>query len=302
MKTLAIKGDVKRGNEVITLLEMLGGKNVCNLDGKHAILWISNKNNYMCNKLLELEDTPNFEIFTLDEFYKKYPYKVKDKVVFIRYGGTREYRIIKMRWNGEEVVYTLNDLQIEVTASDLELVKTEAKSGIVVGATVKDGKCEMLNIGCFAEKEIELYLGDYKIEVRDGKTYAVKKKTVYPKTYEECCNIMCPYTITNDFRDCRHNKIEGHKCNILTKVQRLLVCRDAYWKIAGEQMGLDKPWEPIYTNLSNDIKYNIEVNKGILTRSTCADVNKFLVFPTAEMCDTFLENFRELIESCKEFI
>jgi hypothetical protein len=54
--------------------------------------------------------------------------------------------------------------------------------------------------------------------------------------------------------------------------------------------------------LSNDVKYVIEVNKGILTKSTCADVNKILVFPTSEMRDVFLENFRGLIEECKEFI
>ena len=294
MKTLAIKGDKERGNEVIALLEMLGGKNVCNLDGKHAILWISNKNNYICNKLLELEHTPNFEIFTLDEFLEKYPFKVGDKVVYTKFGDNCDdfpVTIESMKWTGTTIEYTFNDC-VTCLAKDLKMWDEEPDA-VISGIYLNS---------CDYADEVELYLGDYKIEVRDGKTYAVKKKPVYPKTYEECCNIMCPYTITNDFRDCRHNKIEGHKCNILTKVQRLLVCRDAYWKIAGEQMGLDKPWKPIYTNLSNDIKYNIEVNKGILTRSTCADVNKFLVFPTAEMCDTFLENFRELIESCKEFI
>lgn len=82
-KKLAIKGHSTRGNEVIELLEMMGGKNVCNLDGKHAILWISDRNNYICNKLLELERTPNFEIFTIDEFLEKYPHKVGIRLLIV---------------------------------------------------------------------------------------------------------------------------------------------------------------------------------------------------------------------------
>ena len=27
-------------------------------------------------------------------------------------------------------------------------------------------------------------------------------------------------------------------------LQKLIICRDVYWKIYGEQMGLGKPWEP----------------------------------------------------------
>ena len=43
----------------------------------------------------------------------------------------------------------------------------------------------------------------------------------------------------------------------------LLVCRDAYWKIAGEQIGLDKPWEPDWRNINED-KYCIEISNQIL--------------------------------------
>ena len=122
----------------------------------------------------------------------------------------------------------------------------------------------------------------------------VEKKPKYPTTYEEC------YDEGNT--ELHFIYVDKDERDLYESFIQLIRCRNAYWKIAGKQMGLGKPWEPIYTNLSNDIKYVIEVNKGILTRSTCADVNKFLIFPTAEMCDTFLENFRELIESCKEFI
>lgn len=30
-------------------------------------------------------------------------------------------------------------------------------------------------------------------------------------------------------------------------LQTLLICRNAYWKMAGEQMGFGKSWEPNWT-------------------------------------------------------
>ena len=42
----------------------------------------------------------------------------------------------------------------------------------------------------FFSDEVEIILNDYEIEVRDGKTFAVKKKPKYPTTYEECCDVL----------------------------------------------------------------------------------------------------------------
>lgn len=44
-----------------------------------------------------------YKVFTLDEFYGKYPYKVGDKVNIIEYES--EVPITKMRWNGNDVVF-----------------------------------------------------------------------------------------------------------------------------------------------------------------------------------------------------
>jgi hypothetical protein len=42
----------------------------------------------------------------------------------------------------------------------------------------------------------------------------------------------------------------------LEAFRKLLICRDAYWKIAGEQLELDKPWEPDWSTES-EVKYVI---------------------------------------------
>ncbi len=83
---------------------------------------------------------------------------------------------------------------------------------------------------------------------------------------------------------------------MLEKLQKLLICRDAYWKVYGEQMGLGKPWERDWNNLSTTCAY-IKINKGCFTYSS-----RVLVFPTEEMRDTFFDNFKDLINECKELL
>ena len=92
--------------------------------------------------------------------------------------------------------------------------------------------------------------------------------------------------------------MELNKPNIsFIKLKR---CRDAYWKIAGEKMGLGKPWGP---DLENEELYCIQnYNKQIVIGRTNTAFNKFLIFPTEEMRDAFYENFKDLIENCKELL
>ena len=130
-------------------------------------------------------------------------------------------------------------------------------------------------------------LGKYEIKEENGKTYAVRKFE-YPNTYEECCNVL-DYNLLGD-------TIIGYNANILRDFQKLLICRDAYWKIEGEQMGLGKPWKPSDTKDTYIIRRaGNEIVKGY-------NISCILVFPTAEMRDVFYENFKDLIEQCKELL
>lgn len=142
------------------------------------------------------------------------------------------------------------------------------------------------------EDEVELQLGDYEIEIRDGKTYAILKKPTYPKTYKECAKVLLERaSVRNDF---------GYKGELLVALQKLSVCRAAYWKIYGEQMGLGKPWEPDWAD--NNVKYSIYTIKGALTKAISCYDGAILAFPTVEMRDAFYENFKDLIEQCKELL
>ncbi|MBO5886633.1 MAG: hypothetical protein J6Q60_01250 [Bacteroidaceae bacterium] len=129
---------------------------------------------------------------------------------------------------------------------------------------------------------------DCELVSEGGKWYVRRKKVVFPETYEECLELIETIDIL---------------CNIstITKFQHLLVCRDAYWKIAGEQMGLGKPWKPDWKK-ANERKYCIVNTEGNITKWVQKTTNKILAFPTPEMRDVFYNNFKSLIEEVKELL
>ena len=121
-----------------------------------------------------------------------------------------------------------------------------------------------------------------------------KKKKEYPKTYGGCCDTL--------YRNSRHDEcyeacLQGYPMQTFA---RLLICRDAYWKIAGEMMGLGKSWKPIM-EAGYCTHAIIHHTSHIRKSRPCAD-SALLEFPTEEMRDAFYENFKDLIEECKELL
>lgn len=107
MAELAIKGHPTRGKEVIEILEMLGGNNKYNFRGDKAHCFILN-GNIQCSDILFDE-----KIFTLEEFEKKYPYKVGDKVIL----DPHPCIIISMIWDA-----TYNEILYHVKGADFHLL------------------------------------------------------------------------------------------------------------------------------------------------------------------------------------
>ena len=129
-----------------------------------------------------------------------------------------------------------------------------------------------------------------------------KKKKEYPKTFVKCRAIVgLDLNWDNPFRINRdtHPYIK-HLDYLMEGLFKLLICRDAYWKIAGEEMGLGKPWEPDWT--STKYKYCITTRKNKVEPLFEMNVGFIFAFPTEEMRDAFYENFKEEIEMCKEFL
>lgn len=129
-------------------------------------------------------------------------------------------------------------------------------------------------------------------------------KDKYPKTYEECCkelNIeIHDLIVLDNILDTKEIVYRKNLDRLLNSFRKLLICRDAYWKIYGEENGLGKPWKPSDSDYITE-RYCIFVYRGNIIRDTPAQ-DCLLTFPTAEMSDDFYGNFKELINECKELL
>ena len=113
-------------------------------------------------------------------------------------------------------------------------------------------------------------------------------KSKYPFSYEECYKIIVEHTGS----DCNPKGVMGYKYKELQALQKLLVCRDAYWKIAD--------WEPDWEN--SEFKYCIKVIGNKFECISEMNIKCIFAFPTEEMRDAFYKNFKDLIEQCKELL
>ena len=312
-KKLAIRGHPTRGKEVIELLEMMGGykdsllKDEDIYDDNYFYFILAEENNAIDGYLLKYKDKvdEDYVIFTLEEFLEKYPFKVGDKVVYTKYGDNcDDYPVIieSMKWTGTTIEYTFDDC-VTCLAKDLKMWNCEPDA-VISGIYLNS---------CDYADEVELNLGDYEIVVRDGRTFAVKKKPKYPTTYGECCELLVgrkpnPNEISFDKMELCLVDLDNtqnidfqnpylYQLNILF---RLRMCRDAYWKIAGEEMGLGKPWKPDWS--TSEPKYVIARTCNGTEKQWETTYCKTFAFPTEEMRDAFYENFNDLIEECKELL
>lgn len=116
------------------------------------------------------------------------------------------------------------------------------------------------------------------------------RKSKYPNTFEECCKLL---RYTPDYQ---------YDAKSIKNFQKLRICRNTYLKIAGKQMGLKGPWEPNWLD-EDTLKFVIVCsNRNNIVCSQFCERETFLAFPTEEMRDVFYENFKDLIEECKEFL
>ena len=125
----------------------------------------------------------------------------------------------------------------------------------------------------------------YFVPMEDQDYYELVPDRELPKTFEECVSVLM---------------LEGGNRMSLEQMntfRKLIDARNAYWTIAGEEMGLGKPWEPTMETV-----YCISRNENVMKCSYRGGKSNVLEFPTEEMRDTFYENFKTEIESCKEFL
>lgn len=293
---LGIKGHETRDKEVIELLKMLGGRiDVEDLpfDNDNFVFYIED------NKCVYPSTVSSFKgiIYSLEEFEDKFLYKVGDKVKTIH----GKIGVIKqLVWNNKDnaVRYELeDDIDSFYFTIELQLYKEET-------ITIDDFKA---NTKEWLIDKLESMSKDNALQTICD-IYDELHKPKYPKTYEKCCDVLLisPYYNLN-YITYEHGHYKHATSNILLPLQnklntlgKLLICRDAYWKIVGEEMGLGKSWEPDWNDLNR--KYFISLNYDGISLYNDFRNPQVLAFPTEEIRNVFYENFKDLIEKCKELL
>ena len=292
-KQIAFRGHNKLGQEVIKILETLGGKNIHNAWGVFGdrIYTIDEKT----EEIIDVSENrySDYNLFTIEEFLEKYPYKIGDKVEYIKYDNEYPdvYTICNMKWTGNTIEYTLDSFGLTCLAKDIRLYKKPKRSKGLESLNVE----RYLKVWDETEHGLEVCVAEgYEMIEKDGQFYIVKQKTKYPKDFDECCEVLNTH-LSNVTRPL------GWKENSISKFQELIICLNAYWKIAGDEYQLGKPWSPDWTN-NFQKKWIINFYQGSVNLTNGTNVHFVLAFPTEEMRDEFYENFKKLIEQCKEFL
>jgi hypothetical protein len=346
---LGIKGHKIRASEVIEILKMLGGNNRYIIIGgdDNSFYYIDDKYKTICNSYIGPDEIKGYEIFSLEEFLEKFPYKVGDKVnVWVNhehFSGPRaelEVAEIKsMRWNSArcEVAYRMKELTGEFYKSEIKGKVTDDEEQQIdpsidyykvveneLYEDIEKRKIEITMDTLFRAGITLEHLKECGCELPDGyhftdengnvidttKIRLVKNTPYYPKSYDECCDVLSMEYAT--YYNLRYFTYEpgyyeyttaDKLCSLQDKLNimgKLIICRNAYWKIAGEYLELNKPWEPDFSDDSP--KYNIFKYENEITLSDNNWSNRILVFPTLEMRNAFYKNFKHLIEQCKELL
>lgn len=305
-KDLLIKADPEKGVEVINqLLEFDGVINKHSYTGKESVggYFINGNKIIECYEYL-IDQSSYYRIMTLEEFQTKFPFKPGDQVVIKGDEELQTTPVYKIKegliWDSEheEVVYQLDHVIRSLTtlagASELVLYGSKSNNEETTG---KYNIEKYLKVWEETEQGLEVIVNDkFELKEVDGRFYLTEKRLEYPKTYEECCDFLG----LENYKSLTLINVTDEEDSLYTNFIKLIRCRNAYWKLYGEKMGLGKPWEPDYKD--GCIKYTITVAENEIYTDVSYIFNYVLIFPTEEMREAFYQNFRELIEKCKILI
>jgi hypothetical protein len=198
-----------------------------------------------------------------------------------------------MKWYGHEILYKVklsNNQEIFVEIKDIQ----------------KHNNNNMYNnlfeIKSLDKDRLSLKLtnSNYYYELTNGELYILKKNIILPKTYGECCDILGiddRVYITNTWNLNHEPIIDDYNVSLtgeLNELRRLINCRNAYWKL------LD--YNPEYKEFEDNQKYTIYTFNNKILKSSTLHGNAILSFPTEEIMNVFYENFKDIIERCKNYL
>lgn len=202
-----------------------------------------------------------------------------------------------MKWaeDCETMVYDFKDSVIVLAAEDL--LKYNAglltdKETITPTPDITADVTDKNNCDIACPDGYEFY--DENGNLIGNKVMMRPKKPKYPNNFDDCFN-----TVADELNDNKDVEYFEYKYDLLDTFKQLLICRNAYWKIAGEKLGLSGSWKPNWSDTNEEV-YGIQLvtdDTNMIYHESAS-----FTFPTEKVLNEFCKNFKYLIEECKELL
>lgn len=298
---IAIKGDPIRGEEVIQILESLGGRNTFNYNGDYIRTAYFIGMDYSIYGFCTDSPKVGFKVYTLEEFETQFPFKIGDLCIYSNdiIGEDIVVKILGMTIENDYIMY-------EVGHKDI----TEKHSYIYrKRETLKPYKeMNTRNVTLTLEKAKEWYKKGGKLKEIALQAFTEKELNPLPRSWEGFCEkypvketeavICCDSSIADCkglgekrdseyYRDICPSKKSAEAHLAMIQLEQLRDC----WR---------QGWVPDYTKTYKKFRIKKLGTEYIVDWST--GLSDFLVFQTEELAKEFLKCFRDLIEKAGDLI
>ena len=289
---IAIKGHPTRGEEIISLLESLGGANTAlSGNGLLCTYYIDD------NNVIRYNDAPkDYKVYTLEEFETQFPFKSGDKVIFP----------VEIGWWSGTITSLTSDFKYQI--------KTE-KHGYLYIEPHKLSLYPMKeerNVTLTLEKAKEWYKKGGELKEIALKAFTEKELIALPRSWKEFCDQYSNINDTEYFIDNysnieRLNDVVHNHCRLMNTDKNICPSQksaEAHLAMIQLEQLRDcwrQGWEPDWSD-AKQVKFCICYYQGKFKISTLYETRCFLSFPTYEMAKEFLECFRDLIEKAGDLI
>jgi hypothetical protein len=263
---IAIQGHPTRGEEIIQILESLGGKKFLVLlaSDECLVFFIDDKGYISCFHRRSSVVKECYKIYTLEEFEKEFPFKIGDKVTIT---SNTIYKVVALEYYMNELCYKL-DNGLHYSSKKLKPYK-EMK--------------EERNITLTLDKAKEWYNKGGELREIALQAFTKEELNPLPKTWEEYCKMYPVIPEKHIFLSCCSQRYIA-----LWKLEQLRDCYRQGWK---------PDWKNCYTE-----KYCIVLNSDKLVVSLYGIASRFLAFQSKEVAEDFLKNFDYLIKEAEDLI
>ena len=280
---IAIQGHPTRGKEIIQILRSLGATSYGAYDTCSHPEWY-----WYINKNKEITCDPKrsvcgYKLYTLEEFERKFPFKVGDKVMWpVKVGW----------WSG---------IIVDLSPDYYKIIDDKCNYHFVEASKLKLYPMQKeRNITLTLEKAKEWYKKGGELKEIALQAFTEKELNPLPKSWKEFAenNARMGYYISADGKPlmcassgklssphvCPSKKsAEAHLAMI--QLEQLRDC----WR---------QGWKPEY----HSTNYAIKLSNNEIHIIQAYSVSAFLTFPTKEMAEEFLMCFRDLIEKAGDLI